>query len=125
MAEMTQLELKIVADIAAALNPRGRSPMLFFPFQVNVNPANEADVKDLSPGEQDAAKSFRNQAKEILEASKKLRAKHPLADPKIKERLGDLGGMVLPGSPADFGKLIAAETEKWGEVVKFAGIKAE
>jgi tripartite-type tricarboxylate transporter receptor subunit TctC len=46
-----------------------------------------------------------------------------LADPKLKARLADLGGIVLPGSPADFGKLIADETEKWGKVVKFAGIK--
>ena len=48
-----------------------------------------------------------------------------LADPKIKARLADLGGTVLAGSPADFGKLIADETEKWGKVVKFAGIKPE
>jgi len=48
-----------------------------------------------------------------------------LTDSNIKERLGSLGGMVLPGSPADFGKLIAFETEKWGKVVTFAGIKAE
>ena len=46
-----------------------------------------------------------------------------LADPKMKSRLSDLGGTVLPGSPADFGKLIAEETEKWAKVVKFAGIK--
>ena len=48
-----------------------------------------------------------------------------LADPKVKARLADLGGTVLAGSPADFGKLIAEVTEKWGKVVKFAGIKAE
>jgi tripartite-type tricarboxylate transporter receptor subunit TctC len=48
-----------------------------------------------------------------------------LADPKIKERLADLGGDVLALSPADFGKFIAAETEKWGKVVKFTGIKAD
>ncbi len=48
-----------------------------------------------------------------------------LADPKIKARLADLGGAVLPGSPGDFGKLIAEETEKWGKVVKFAGLKPE
>jgi tripartite-type tricarboxylate transporter receptor subunit TctC len=48
-----------------------------------------------------------------------------LADPKMKARLADLGGTVLPGSPAAFGKLIAEETEKWAKVVKFAGIKAE
>jgi tripartite-type tricarboxylate transporter receptor subunit TctC len=48
-----------------------------------------------------------------------------LADPQIKARLADLGGTVLPGSPADFGKLIAAETEKWGKVIRAANIKAE
>ena len=48
-----------------------------------------------------------------------------LADPKIKARLADLGGTPLVGSPADFGKFIADETEKWGKVVKFVGIKAD
>jgi tripartite-type tricarboxylate transporter receptor subunit TctC len=48
-----------------------------------------------------------------------------LGDPKIKARLTDLGGTALPGSPADFGKLIAEEPEKWGKVVRFAGIKAD
>ena len=46
-----------------------------------------------------------------------------LADPQLKARLADLGGAVLPGSPADFGTLIAEETAKWAKVVKFAGIK--
>jgi tripartite-type tricarboxylate transporter receptor subunit TctC len=46
-----------------------------------------------------------------------------LAAPKMKARLADLGGTVLPGSPAEFGKLIADETEKWAKVIKFAGIK--
>jgi tripartite-type tricarboxylate transporter receptor subunit TctC len=48
-----------------------------------------------------------------------------LADPKLKARLADLGGIVLTGSPAEFGKLIADETEKWAKVIKFANIKAE
>jgi tripartite-type tricarboxylate transporter receptor subunit TctC len=48
-----------------------------------------------------------------------------LADPNMKTRLADLGGTVLAGSPADFGKLIAEETEKWGKVVRFTGIKAD
>jgi tripartite-type tricarboxylate transporter receptor subunit TctC len=48
-----------------------------------------------------------------------------LADAKMKTRLGDLGGAVLAGSPADFGRLIAAETEKWGKVIRAANIKAE
>jgi len=46
-----------------------------------------------------------------------------LAHPMIKARFADLGATVLPGSPADFAKLIADETEKWGKVIKFAGIK--
>ena len=48
-----------------------------------------------------------------------------LADPKMKASLADLGGTPLVVSPADFGKLIADETEKWGKVVKFTGIKAD
>jgi len=48
-----------------------------------------------------------------------------LADPKLKARFADLGSTVFPGSPADFGKLIAEETEKWAKVVKFAGIKSD
>ena len=47
-----------------------------------------------------------------------------LADPKTKERFTEIGGSTLPGSPADFAKYLADETEKWGKVVKFAGIKA-
>ena len=61
---------------------------------------------------------------EILEKlNKEINA--GLADPKIKARLADLGGTVLPGSPADFGKLIADETEKGAQVIKFAGFKAD
>ena len=48
-----------------------------------------------------------------------------LADPKMKAQLADLGGAVLAGSPADFGKLIADETEKWGKVIRAANIKPE
>ena len=48
-----------------------------------------------------------------------------LVDPNMKAQLADLGGTVLAGSPADFGKLIADETEKWGKVVKFTGIRAD
>jgi tripartite-type tricarboxylate transporter receptor subunit TctC len=47
------------------------------------------------------------------------------ADPTIKTRLADLGGMVLAGSAADFGKLIAQETEKWAKVVAFSGAKPD
>jgi tripartite-type tricarboxylate transporter receptor subunit TctC len=48
-----------------------------------------------------------------------------LADPKLKARLADLGGTVLVGSTADFGKLIADETEKWAKVIKYAGTKPD
>jgi tripartite-type tricarboxylate transporter receptor subunit TctC len=48
-----------------------------------------------------------------------------LADPTIRARLADMGCMLLPGSPADFGKLIVEETNKWGKVIRDAGIKAE
>jgi tripartite-type tricarboxylate transporter receptor subunit TctC len=48
-----------------------------------------------------------------------------LADPKMKARLADLGGVALPGSPAEFGKLIVEETEKWAKVVKFSGAKPD
>src|SRR5262249_1777362 len=48
-----------------------------------------------------------------------------LADPKMKARLADVGGTALSGSPADFGKLLADDTEKWGKVIRAANIKAE
>jgi len=48
-----------------------------------------------------------------------------LADRTLQTRLVDLGGMIVPGSPDDFGKLVSDETEKWARVIKFAGIKPE
>lgn len=48
-----------------------------------------------------------------------------LADPKVKARFAELGGVVLPGSPDAFGKLIRDETEKWGKVIRAANIKVE
>jgi tripartite-type tricarboxylate transporter receptor subunit TctC len=66
----------------------------------------------------------RNTPAEIIDKlNKEINA--GLADPKLKGRLADLGGEMLPGSPADFGKFIAEETEKWARVVRFASIKAE
>jgi hypothetical protein len=46
-------------------------------------------------------------------------------DAKMNARFAELGGTVLPGSPADFGKLLADENEKWGKVIRTANIKAE
>jgi tripartite-type tricarboxylate transporter receptor subunit TctC len=48
-----------------------------------------------------------------------------LTDPKIITRIAELGGTVLGGSPAAFGKIISDDVEKWAKVIKFAGIKAE
>jgi tripartite-type tricarboxylate transporter receptor subunit TctC len=66
----------------------------------------------------------RNTPAEIIDKlNKEINA--GLADPRLRARLADLGGTVLAGSPADFGKLIADEIEKWANVIKSAGIKAE
>jgi len=66
----------------------------------------------------------RNTPAEIIDTlNKEINA--ALADPNMKARLADLGGVALPGSPAEFGKLVADETEKWAKVVKFANIKPE
>jgi tripartite-type tricarboxylate transporter receptor subunit TctC len=66
----------------------------------------------------------RNTPAEIIDTlNKEMNA--ALADPKMKTRLADLGGSPLLGSPADFGKLIAEETEKWGKVIRAANIKPE
>jgi tripartite-type tricarboxylate transporter receptor subunit TctC len=48
-----------------------------------------------------------------------------LADPRIKAQLADLGNAPLPGSPADFGNLVAAEAEKWAKVIRTANLKPE
>ena len=66
----------------------------------------------------------RNTSPEIVEKlNKEINA--ALTDPNVKARLADLGGTMLPGSPADFGRLIADETEKWGKVIRAANIKPE
>ena len=66
----------------------------------------------------------RNTPSEIVDRlNKEINA--GLTDPKIKSRFAELGGTTLPGSPADFAELIGDETEKWGKVIKFAGIKAD
>jgi tripartite-type tricarboxylate transporter receptor subunit TctC len=59
----------------------------------------------------------------VEELNKEINA--GLAAPKLKARLADSGGTPIAGSPADFGKFIAEETEKWGKVIRAANIKAE
>jgi tripartite-type tricarboxylate transporter receptor subunit TctC len=66
----------------------------------------------------------KNTSAEIIERlNREINA--ALANPAMTMRLADLGGTPLPGSPADFGKLILAETEKWAKVVKFSGARAD
>jgi tripartite-type tricarboxylate transporter receptor subunit TctC len=48
-----------------------------------------------------------------------------LADPKMKAKLAELGGMLIPGTPEDFGKVVAEETDKWGKVIKTGGVALE
>ncbi len=48
-----------------------------------------------------------------------------LADPKMKARLAELGGAPMPGTPADFGKVVASEVAKWKKVVEFSGASVE
>ena len=53
------------------------------------------------------------------------RSNEGLADRSIKKRIADLGGMPMGGTPEDFGKIIASETEKWKKVVEFSGASVE
>jgi tripartite-type tricarboxylate transporter receptor subunit TctC len=66
----------------------------------------------------------RNTPAEIVDGLNKA-VNAGLADPKVKKQLDDQGGIEMAGTPADFGKLIADETEKWAKVIKFAGIKPQ
>jgi len=66
----------------------------------------------------------RNTAVEVIDKlNREINA--GLADPKMKSRLADLGGTLLAGSPADFGKLLADDTEKWSKVIRAASIRTE
>ena len=85
-------------------------------------------VSDVLPGYEASAfygvGAPRNTPAEIVDKlNKEINA--GLADSGMKARLADLGGTVLPGSSADFGKLIAEETDKWAKVIQAGGIKPE
>src|SRR4030095_1984760 len=64
----------------------------------------------------------RNTPAEIVDRLNKA-INAPLAEPRVKPRFADVGSTPLAGSPADFGKLIAEETEKWGKVIRAGNIK--
>jgi tripartite-type tricarboxylate transporter receptor subunit TctC len=85
-------------------------------------------VGDFVPGYEASAffgvSAPRNTPAEIIDKlNKEINA--GLADPELRKRLTEAGGTVLAGSPADFGKFIGEESEKWARVIKFAGIKPE
>jgi tripartite-type tricarboxylate transporter receptor subunit TctC len=85
-------------------------------------------VADFVPGYEASAfwgvGAPRNTPTEIIDKlNKEINA--GLSDPKLRTRLAEGGGTVLAGSPADFGKFIGDETEKWAKVIKFAGIRPE
>jgi tripartite-type tricarboxylate transporter receptor subunit TctC len=66
----------------------------------------------------------RNTAPDIVELLNRA-INAGLTDPKLKARFAELSAATIPGTPEDFGRLVAEETEKWGKVVKFAGVRAE
>jgi tripartite-type tricarboxylate transporter receptor subunit TctC len=85
-------------------------------------------VADFVPGYEASAwyglGAPKNTPAEVIEkVNKEINA--ILADATPKARFAELGASLLPGSPADFGKLLGEETEKWGKVVKFAGVKPD
>jgi tripartite-type tricarboxylate transporter receptor subunit TctC len=87
-----------------------------------------ATVAEFLPGYESSAwygvSAPKNTPIEIIEKLNK-EINVALLDPRMKARFAELGGMVLTGSPSDFGKLIAEETEKWGRVIRAAKIKPE
>jgi tripartite-type tricarboxylate transporter receptor subunit TctC len=85
-------------------------------------------ISEFVPGYEASAwygfNAARNTPPEIVEKlNKEVNA--ALADPTMRSRLADLGGMMLPGTPAEFGKLVADETDKWAKVIREANIKLE
>jgi tripartite-type tricarboxylate transporter receptor subunit TctC len=125
-------------DIAARLIGQWLSERLAQPFVIDNRPgaggniATEAAVRAPAdgylPGFEASAWSVfgvpKNTPSEIVnKLNKEINA--GLSDPKIKARFADVGATALLGSPADFGKLIADDTEKWGKVIRAANIKPE
>jgi tripartite-type tricarboxylate transporter receptor subunit TctC len=85
-------------------------------------------VADFLPGYEASAwyglSAPKNTPPEIIETLNKA-VNAVLAEPATKARFTEIGAILLPGSAADFGKLVADETDKWGKVVKFAGAKVD
>ncbi len=126
----------------------GKAEMMFEPMSASIEPVRSGKLRalavttaarsaglpdipvlsDVVPGfEASAATGIgvpRGTPAEIIDTLNKA-VNAAFADPAMKAKLADTGGAPLPGSPAEFGKLLAAETEKWGKVVKQASITAD
>jgi len=149
---MTRLDLVFVqyAGGAAALKSiiEGEAQMMFEPMSAAIEPVRTGKLRALAvttttrapglpdlPIVADAVPGFEASAVTGIAAPKgtpteiidKLNAEinAAYADPAMRARFVDTGGMVLPGTPAEFGRLMAEETEKWGKVIRAANIKAE
>jgi tripartite-type tricarboxylate transporter receptor subunit TctC len=85
-------------------------------------------VADFLPGYEASAwygfAAPKNTPREVIDTLNKA-TNAVLAEPAAKKRFTELGAILLSGSPADFGRLLADETEKWGKVVKFSGAKVD
>jgi len=149
---MTRLDLASVqyAGGAAALNSiiEGQTQMMFEPMSAAIEPIRTGKLRALAvttatrmpdlpdvPTVADTVAGYeasqwygfaapKNTPTEIVDKLNK-EINVAMADPGMKARLAAIGGETMPGSPADFGRLIADETEKWGKVVRTAGIKPE
>ena len=103
---------------ALAVTTATRSPLL-----PDVPPVAEFIPGYEASGWQGVGAPANTPAEIVEKLNKEINA--ALADPKMKARLASLGGTVLPGSPSDFGKLTAEDTEKWATVIRSANIKVE
>jgi tripartite-type tricarboxylate transporter receptor subunit TctC len=148
---MSGLDLAVVpytggGPVALKGTIEGQSELMFEPLSASIEPLKAGKLRalavssaarspalpdlpvigDFVPGYEASAVSGigvpRNTPPEII-ATLNAAINAAFADPKMKARLADTGGSVLAGSPADFGRLMAEETEKWAKVVRFSGTK--
>jgi tripartite-type tricarboxylate transporter receptor subunit TctC len=150
---MSGLDLAVVpytggGPVALKGTIEGQSDLMFEPLSASIEPLKAGKLRalavssaapspalpdlpvigDFVPGYEASAVSGigapRNTPPEII-ATLSAAINAAFADPKMKARLADTGGSVLAGSPADFGRLMAEETEKWAKVVRFSGMKPD
>ena len=124
MAGVNMLHVPYRGAVPALTDLLGGQVQLYFAsMPASIEYIKAGQLRALASGWQGVGAPRNTPAEIVDKLNKEINV--ALADPKMKARFADLGGTVLPGTPADFGKFIAAETEKWGKVIKFAGIKAE